>query len=81
MDRPPTVPCAVCGRALYPVTNDPDVTHRCARCACAPDEGNEAMRHPVTGRFMAGDCERDCQQHCAGLWGACAPDEVNEAET
>jgi hypothetical protein len=26
-------------------------------------------RHPVTGRFMSGDCERDCEEHCAGLCG------------
>ena len=24
-------------------------------------------RHPVTGRFLAFDCEIDCQKHCAGL--------------
>jgi hypothetical protein len=37
------------------------------------------MRHPVTGRFMAGDCERDCLEHCAGPCGAfgcrCGDDE------
>jgi hypothetical protein len=27
-------------------------------------------RHPVTGRFLAFDCEIDCQDHCAGLCGA-----------
>lgn len=26
-------------------------------------------RHPVTGRFLAYDCEIDCQQHCARLCG------------
>jgi hypothetical protein len=26
-------------------------------------------RHPRTGRFMAGDCERDCLDHCAGPCG------------
>lgn len=31
------------------------------------------MRHPVTGRFMAGDCERDCIEHCAGLCGVSEP--------
>lgn len=29
-----------------------------------------AWRHPVTGRFMAGDCEQDCLEHCADLCGA-----------
>lgn len=28
------------------------------------------LRHPVTGRFLAGDCERDCQERCAGFCGA-----------
>ena len=32
--------------------------------------GAPPLRHPVTGRFMAGDCERDCLEHCAGLCGA-----------
>jgi hypothetical protein len=27
-------------------------------------------RHPVTGRFLAHDCEIDCQEHCAGLCGS-----------
>jgi hypothetical protein len=27
-------------------------------------------RHPVTGRFLAHDCEVDCLDHCAGLCGA-----------
>lgn len=27
------------------------------------------MRHPVTGRFMAGDYEIDCIEHCAGPCG------------
>lgn len=31
---------------------------------------SERMRHHVTGRFMAGDCEKDCIEHCAGLCGA-----------
>jgi hypothetical protein len=26
-------------------------------------------RHPITGRFLAHDCEIDCQDHCAGLCG------------
>jgi hypothetical protein len=26
-------------------------------------------RHPVTGRFLAFDCERDCLDYCAGLCG------------
>lgn len=26
-------------------------------------------RHPITGRFLAFDCETDCQEHCAGLCG------------
>lgn len=26
-------------------------------------------RHPVTGRFLAFDCEIDCLEHCAGLCG------------
>ena len=44
MDRPPTVPCVVCGRALYPVTTDPDVSHRCARCAASiADEVDESQ--------------------------------------
>jgi hypothetical protein len=30
----------------------------------------ERLRHPVTGRYMSGDCERDCLEHCAGLCGA-----------
>lgn len=32
------------------------------------------MKHPVTGRFMAGDCERDCLEHCAGLCGVAMSD-------
>ena len=27
-------------------------------------------RHPYTGRFLAFDCEIDCQTVCAGLCGA-----------
>jgi hypothetical protein len=27
-------------------------------------------RHPHTGRFLAFDCEIDCQTVCAGLCGA-----------
>jgi len=27
------------------------------------------LRHPVTGRFMSGDCEQDCLTACAGLCG------------
>ena len=27
-------------------------------------------RHPITGRFLAFDCEVDCLDHCAGLCGA-----------
>jgi hypothetical protein len=30
-------------------------------------------RHPITGRFMAHDCERDCLKHCAGLCGVWIP--------
>lgn len=26
-------------------------------------------RHPITGRYLAFDCETDCQDHCAGLCG------------
>jgi hypothetical protein len=26
-------------------------------------------RHPITGRFLAFDCETDCLQHRAGLCG------------
>jgi hypothetical protein len=26
-------------------------------------------RHPITGRFLAFDCEVDCLEHCAGLCG------------
>jgi hypothetical protein len=37
----------------------------------------ERLRHPVTGRFMAGDCERDCQKHCAGICGV-STEESNE---
>jgi hypothetical protein len=29
----------------------------------------ERFRHPITGWYMAGDCERDCLEHCAGLCG------------
>ena len=29
----------------------------------------EQPRHPITGRFMAFDCEVDCQKYCAGLCG------------
>jgi hypothetical protein len=29
----------------------------------------ERLHHPATGRFMAGDCERDCLERCAGLCG------------
>ena len=29
----------------------------------------DQLRHPITGRYMAGDCERDCLEHCAGLCG------------
>ena len=37
----------------------------------APSEvhASRVMRHPVTGRYMAGDCERDCLTACAGLCG------------
>ena len=27
-------------------------------------------RHPITGRFLAHDCEVDCQAHCALLCGS-----------
>lgn len=27
-------------------------------------------RHPITGRWLAHDCEIDCLEHCAGLCGA-----------
>jgi hypothetical protein len=37
------------------------------------------MRHKVTGRFMAGDCERDCLEHCAGLCGS-TPAEFRDTE-
>ena len=30
---------------------------------------SEQSRHPITGRFLAFDCEVDCQEHCAGLCG------------
>jgi hypothetical protein len=30
---------------------------------------SSVMRHPITGRFMSGDCERDCLTACAGLCG------------
>lgn len=36
------------------------------------------MRHPITGRFMAGDCERDCLEHCAGICGADGPRNVSD---
>lgn len=29
----------------------------------------DRARHPKTGRFLAYDCEIDCQEHCAGLCG------------
>jgi hypothetical protein len=35
---------------------------------------SEPMRHPITGRFMSGDCERDCLEHCAGPCGAFTED-------
>jgi phage FluMu protein Com len=35
------VRCAECGRVLYRMTDDPDVIHRCARCA--------AIREPARG--------------------------------
>ena len=31
-------------------------------------------RHPITGRFLAFDCEIDCLEHCAGLCGAFTDD-------
>lgn len=34
-----------------------------------------ADRHPVTGRFLAYDCEIDCQEHCAGLCGVVFDDD------
>ncbi len=37
----------------------------------------EQMRHPITGRYMAGDCERDCLEHCAGLCGVAMSDAVD----
>lgn len=44
------------------------------------DRTEEPFRHPVTGRFMAGDCERDCLEHCAGLCGASTlPDKEDES--
>jgi hypothetical protein len=36
----------------------------------AMSDPTEPARHPVTGRFLAYDCERDCLEHCAGLCGA-----------
>jgi hypothetical protein len=32
-----------------------------------PSHCTTIPRHPRTGRFLAFDCEIDCQQHCAGL--------------
>lgn len=33
----------------------------------------EYDRHPATGRFLAYDCEIDCQTVCAGLCGEIGP--------
>jgi hypothetical protein len=37
-------------------------------------------RHPVTGRFLAYDCEIDCLEHCAGLCGAWSDPDEEDAE-
>jgi len=34
-----------------------------------PPSDSRQARHPITGRFLAYDCERDCLEHCAGLCG------------
>lgn len=39
---------------------------------------HDQPRHPITGRFLAFDCEIDCQEHCAGLCGNMAFDSMEE---
>jgi hypothetical protein len=39
------------------------------RGAIAPPKPKGPARHPRTGRFLAHDCEKDCQLYCAGLCG------------
>lgn len=75
--------CPMCGYAgCWWSTTDEDANREydCDRCKAhgvhggVPVTGTDplndsprSLRHPVTRRFIAGDCERDCLEDCAGF--------------
>lgn len=72
-----------CGKVWAAIILGPPASEMPLCDQCTPKAASMGAelprRHPRTGRFLAYDCEIDCQKHCAGLCGE-IPAEFHDAE-